>query len=365
MRATGGDWPKGMSHVGLDHFEHYTDEKTRARVYRLTSGPQRDDVVYQTHPMWSPDMGLLVFHSDRTSGTMTPHVLETSTGKVRPLLPDGKGGDFTLTHRGADVFWLSGRDVYTAPLRALFAGDAAPQRIASLPESVQRTQGMLSVDAKEAVLYTGAVFEVDKRWGIIGLNLKSGAWDTLAEVDFPVGHVQANPARADLVMFCHETGGYADQRTWLLDAARRTHRPLYVSPSRQWVTHELWWGGDRVLFTVWPYDDEHRELEHGILMADLDGAHTVVTQYPAWHTHGSPDKRWILGDDFDRNLWLIDAQTHERRLLTHGHEGGGLKTHPHASFTPDSQSIVFNSSRFGTADILLVELPAWESLPQP
>jgi Tol biopolymer transport system component len=57
------------------------------------------------------------------------------------------------------------------------------------------------------------------------------------------------------------------------------------------------------------------------------------------------------------------AATVERRLLTQGHKGEGCKTHPHASFTPDGKGIVFSSSRFGTEDIFLVDIPEWKSLP--
>jgi oligogalacturonide lyase len=101
-----------------------------------------------------------------------------------------------------------------------------------------------------------------------------------------------------------------------------------------------------------------------VASADLaKGELTLHSQYPAWHTHGSPDGRWIMGDDFDRNLWLIEAATGERRLLTQGHQCEGGTNHPHASFTPDSRSIVFTSSRGGADDIYLVDLPEWKSLP--
>lgn len=344
-------------------FDSYVDEKTGARVFNLTPGTQSDSTIYQTHPMWSPEMRYLVFMSSRSSGAMTPHALDMNTGEARPLLPDGQGGDFVMTHRGADAFWLHGRDVMSAPVERLVAGDACPIRIGALPEGVASTLGMLSVDAGEATLYTGAVIEAGKKWGIIGLDLKSGQWDTYAEVDFQVGHVQANPVGKDRVMFCHETGGFAEQRTWLLNTATREVRPFYVSPCKEWVTHEVWWGENRALFTVWPYDEEHKKLPHGVYVVDGEGKdRRVLANYPAWHTHGSPDMRWVMGDDFDRNLWLIEAEDGVRRLLTQGHNGEGKKTHPHASFTPDSRGIVFNSSRSGNDDVVIVELPAWDSL---
>lgn len=39
-----------------------------------------------------------------------------------------------------------------------------------------------------------------------------------------------------------------------------------------------------------------------------------------WHVHGSPDGRWAVGDDFERNLYLIDRTTDEMQLLSGGHK---------------------------------------------
>ncbi|MCA9427675.1 MAG: hypothetical protein KC994_21525, partial [Candidatus Omnitrophica bacterium] len=45
-------------------FEEYLDSVTGARVRILTNSPSKDQVVYQTHPHWTPGMGHLVFTSD-------------------------------------------------------------------------------------------------------------------------------------------------------------------------------------------------------------------------------------------------------------------------------------------------------------
>lgn len=93
------------------------------------------------------------------------------------------------------------------------------------------------------------------------------------------------------------------------------------------------------------------------------GTAKVNAQFPAWHVHGSPDNKYLAADDFDRNLWLIKADSGERRLLTQGHGREGLDIHPHASFTPDSRAVVFNSGHLGTQDVFLARLPEWDSLP--
>ena len=88
----------------------------------------------------------------------------------------------------------------------------------------------------------------------------------------------------------------------------------------------------------------------------------ILSQYPAWHTHGSPDGRWALGDDFERNLWLIQVSSGERKLLMQDYDSGRWNTHPHASFTPDSRGLIFNCSKNGSAEIFYIALPAWEAL---
>ncbi|MDX9974476.1 MAG: hypothetical protein RBU21_15940 [FCB group bacterium] len=348
---------------GTDTMNEYRDEVTGARVRMLTTGPQRDWVFYQTHPMWTPGMRHLMFYSDR-SGASTLWALDMHSGELRPLI-DGPAGTAVLARGDDRLYFLRDREVLVTHVEAAFRGAPKAELVSTLPTFAESSEGGFTLDANEKVLYTGAVFEKDKKWGVLALDLASGAWRKVAETDFRVGHFQANPERSGVIMFCWETGGDAPQRTWTVNADGTGLRPVYKETYDEWVTHEAWWGPDRIVFTVWPYDEERTRQPHGIFSADFaTGAHTVHTQYKAWHTHGSPDGQWILGDDFDRNLWLVNASTNERRLLTQGHLGKDCKTHPHASFTPDSKSIVFTSSKNGTDNVFLVDLPDWDSLPK-
>ena len=337
-------------------YSSFTDDKTGVRLYNLTPGKTHDLIVYQTQPMWTPGMKHLVFMSEGVA-----HALELKTGVIRPVLESGAA--FAMRWNSHDLYYLAGRDLFRENIGNAFNGKRTPVRVASLPGEYLRDCGGVSVDATGDTVYAGVVLEDEKRWGVEAYG--PGGWKTLATVDFKIGHVQANPFTPGCVMFCWETGGDAPQRTWWLDSRNATPRPLYKETFNEWVTHEAWWGPDRVIFTIWPYDDEHKQKPHGVACTDLaSGELNVLAQYPAWHTHGSPDGCWALGDDFERNIWLINMKTRERRLLTQGHLGAGFKTHPHGSFTPDSRSIIFNSSRSGSEDILLAPLPDWESLPK-
>jgi len=339
-----------------DTFPSCTDDKTGATIYNLTPGNTHAAIVYQTHPMWTPRMEHLVFVSE---GAIK--AVEMATGDIKPVLASSPA--FSMEWNSPNLYYLQERTLYRVNVKDAFNGTGRPETIATLPPDCPQTKGGLSVDADGATIYTGAVYEEDKRYGIIGCS--PSGWRTLTTVDFNIGHLQANPFVPGTVMFCWETSGDAPQRTWITDTQSPHARPAYKEANEEWVTHEAWWGPGRIIFTIWPYDDAHKALPHGVATCNLsDGRRNVLAQYPAWHTQGSPDGRWALGDDFQRNIWLIDMRTLERRLLTQGHLGEGCKTHPHASFTPDSRAVVLNSSRSGNDDILLVPIPKWQSLPK-
>lgn len=352
----------------------YRDERTGAWVRDLTPAASRAQGTYQTHPMWTQGMEYLLFSAEK-AGKMTPHVLQMKTGEIRELVEGGVGSCVLEPKRGR-VYYEKKRTIYAIDIEPAFRREGGPHAggpptVATLPAEAIRVEGGLSLDAKADLLYAGVVLEEKTKWAILALDVASlngtdGHWQTVTQLDFRVGHVQANPLVPRIIMFCHETGGDAPQRTWVVNADGTDLGPFYKETYNEWVTHEVWWGGDRAVFTIWPYDEEHKRKPHGVVSVNLaTGKPTVHAQFPAWHTHGSPDGKWLVADDFERNIWLIKTETGERRLLTQGHLGKGFDTHPHPSFTPDSKAVIFTSSRNGSERVFMVEIPAWDSLPLP
>jgi oligogalacturonide lyase len=74
---------------------------------------------------------------------------------------------------------------------------------------------------------------------------------------------------------------------------------------------------------------------------------TIAGQTPSgsglWHVNGSADGRWAVGDDFTRNIYLIDRHTHEMILLSAGHKTTA-SDHPHPTFSPDGTRIEIQSA---------------------
>lgn len=340
-------------------FDYYIDPFTGATVHKLTTDETQDQVVYQTHPQWSKDRSRLLYRSHR-DGLWAPIVLDMATGERRVLV-HGPDAEF-LDIENNRLLFIQRRSIHAAPF-TLDEGET--QTVGSLPDEVVGLAGGMFLDASEPIVYVGVVKEADARWALMACSMEDGSWRTVCDLDFQIGHVQANPTKSGEVMFCHETGGDAPQRMWMVDESGEP-RPAYKETYDEWVTHEVWWGSDDAVFTIWPYDEKRLASPHGIVSVNVrDGKVTHHSQYRAWHTHGSEDKQWIVGDDFDRNLWLIRVSDGDRRLLTQGHNSEGFNTHPHMSFTPDGKSIVFGSSRTGSHSVFLVDLPKdFTSLPK-
>lgn len=195
--------------------------------------------------------------------------------------------------------------------------------------------------------------------GLASMDLKTGAVKFIVAVPFQIGHVQTNPWVPGEIVFCWETGGKAPQRTWTVLADGTGLRPLFPEAPYDWVTHEAVITKDEVAVALLG----HRKIgvndawgiagtrEHptGLAIVNLRSrelrfAGQTKSGSGLWHVHGSPDGRWAVGDDFDRNLYLIDRQTDELILLSTDHKRTAAD-HPHPTFSADSTRIQIQSAK--------------------
>lgn len=208
--------------------------------------------------------------------------------------------------------------------------------------------------------------------GIAGINLTTGEVKHVISVPFQVGHIQSNPWVPGEIVFCWETGGKAPQRTWIVNSDGTGLRALYPEASYEWVTHEAVISPDEVAFAILGHRPipgietdsakikDYPGLENGwgncgtrekptglgivnIRTHKMEIAGQIPYGSGFWHVHGSPDGRFATGDDFDRDLFLIDRHTHEMILLTTGHKTTA-KDHIHPTFSPDGTKINIQSA---------------------
>jgi oligogalacturonide lyase len=79
-----------------------------------------------------------------------------------------------------------------------------------------------------------------------------------------------------------------------------------------------------------------------------------------WHVHGSPDGRFVAGDDFSRSIYLIDRRTREMIMLSTGHKMTAAD-HPHPTFSDDGTKIEIQSAMLSqdnrSLNICIIHVP--------
>ena len=147
-----------------------------------------------------------------------------------------------------------------------------------------------------------------------------------------------------IIFYVWETGGFAPQRTWLVNDDGSANRPFYyttdpkqwITPLKEWATHEAWIRetGDMTIIID----------KVGIVIADPSGKGRLLPG-DYWHVAARPDGKKLVADSSKGNLWLIDAATDSRRLLATGLRDSVRAVHAHASFDRTGRYVLFNSGR--------------------
>ena len=234
--------------------------------------------------------------------------------------------------------------------------------------------------------------------GIAAMDVSTGKIDDVISVPFQVGHIQSNLWKPGEIIFSWETGGKSPQRTWIVNADGSGLRPLYPEADYEWVTHEAVISKDEVALAIMghrkidiekeaPVEDTGsrairnpenpgqesnwgpsgtREKPTGLAIVNLRTREMIIAGQTKsgsglWHVHGSPDRRWAVGDDFSRSLYLIDRNNREMKMITTGHKPTAAD-HLHPTFKPDGTEILIQSAMLSEDDhmmnLCIVPVPA-------
>jgi oligogalacturonide lyase len=335
----------------------YKDAVTGLEITMLTTSAAKDDKIYQTHPNWTADGRYIVFMSDRSSANQY-FAVSVKTGPIIQLTDDKQPGNACLSSRENMMYYVTDNKIWKLDIDSILQSDGRREnefrcKVANLPENTMLS-GSISLDSNEKDIYLGVQYTEDS-WGLLVLDTNTGEYSKIIDADFRVGHCQAHPSMSGLIMYCWETGGDSQQRMWIVNADGNGNGPFYKETYDEWVTHEVWWGTNKALFTIWPKNEEMLMKPHGIAYICLeDRSLQILNQKKYWHVGGSPDGKWAVGDTFDGEIYLINGQTSTARLLTQGHRPRGATVHPHPSFSPDGSSVLFCSEKNGNWDLFLV-----------
>ena len=394
-----------------------TDPVTGVPLVFLTTTPNGDSKIYPTHPQWTADGEWIVFRSNRVPGEAM--AVNEETGEMVQVTEGGYMGMLVLARNSQRLFVM--RDPSRTPgqrgsgppgdlqivevdlgklLQHSQAGTVGPrsdyERVAGVIPAAMQAGGDMALDADENAIYfrTGRTYaaqhvsadmELEENYGprnmgagptaIAGMDLQTGDIRHVVTVPFQVGHVQTNPWVAGEIVFCWETGGKAPTRMWTVMADGTGLRPVYREHPEDWVTHEAVITPDEVAFAIVGHkevgvDDEwgvagSREFATGLAIVNLRTQEVHIAGQTKegsglWHVHGSADGRWAVGDDFARNLYLIDRTNDELILLSTGHKPTA-QDHPHPTFSADGTRIQIQSAMLAEDDramsIVVIPIP--------
>jgi oligogalacturonide lyase len=356
------------------------DPVTGTMLTFLTSTPNGDSKIYQTHNQWTSDGQWLIFRSGRVRGEAM--AVNEKTGDLIQVTEGGYTGMLSIARYSMKLYFMRDPNRRPAPppqpgpttgatpgqrqfqqptslqfieidLEKLFADSKAgkiqppdyyQKVMGTTPVEIQ-AGGDMALDADEKWVYFRVGREeaarhmtpdakIEKSFGprnmgagpsgIAAMELATGKFKHVVSVPFQVGHIQTNGWMPGELLFCWETGGKSPQRMWTVKADGSGLRPVYPEPATDWVTHEVVISKDEVAFAIMG----HRKIPGGL--KDV-GEPTAVSganpgQEPEWGPSGTREKPTGLG--------IVNLRTREMVIAGQTPSGSGLW---HVSGSPDGR----------------------------
>ena len=358
----------------------FYDRRTGTQIRQVTTASALHHHPFFIIPAYDDAMQRLIFVSNRT-GTPQIFAEERATGELRQLTdrPDLAESEWSVhpSHDGKAVFFTAGTsgwrlDLETLEERELVDFDAAckSKLAGKSAATAMKEKGMVA-----AAMGTTALSHDDKWWAVkfnIGkeaalaiVDTDTGEHDIILRRD-SIAHLQFCPDDANLLYYA----GPLTDRVWVIHRDGSGNRRLYArnSEKNEWITHETWIPRTRELaFVDWP---------RGVRCINVDtGTERQVTTFNAWHAISNPDGTCMVADTnfpdigiqiFDPRDGIGEPQTlcYPDASAIGEHWNGPFpyaegpvqvyapqQTHPHPSFSPDGQHVVFTSDRSGYAQI--------------
>ncbi len=353
----------------------YEDKVTGFEVTSLTTARHSNSTFYQTHPSWTPDGRYIVFRSNRL-GSGHAYAVSLEDFEIVQVTGGEDGNNLHLGWETNVAYHFRGNQLIELDLGELLSdsedgtvnNSSSYERVVTVLPVELNPSGDFALDANEERLFFISRTDQENSTFYM-IDLESGDLQKLLEVPFWANHLQANRWVSGEMIYSWETRGDSPQRIWMLtvdENGEAETRPVYEETDHEWVTHEVFMGPDHIIFNMMGHLDRMRENSStGIYVKNIrTGEYENIGQIGGsgyWHSYGTPDLKWAVGDNFDGDIYRLNLETGEHTLLTTGHRpsGNGPFTgdaHSHHSISPDGKWLLFNSSYYTDNDIMMMPL---------
>lgn len=323
------------------------------------SGPatKASDLYYHVSNLTADEKFIIIDVQEEGGSHVYAH--EIATGKSHRLTNDPRvrAGHASPHPKDPDIVFVTRGN----ELLRIHVSSGKVDVIGAVPSQLPVGLGQPTVNAANTHVAVG--FRRDeKTWEIGRFDLKTGAYSPVIRQGFNMGHVQYHPTQ-ELIFYVWETGGYAPQRSWVVNSDGTGNRPLYysakpdqwITPDKEWMTHESWVRKTGAMTMIMD--------KQGIVLVEPDGKWKVLFHGRYWHAHARGDGKVLVMDDNQGRIWVGNAETGDIRLLVSNYWKTGNKRHSHPAISESGRYVVFNDSHRHEAvsyiDLTTLDLPAW------
>ena len=350
--------------------ETFEDDRTGARITRLTHAPCINHPLYYLANSFAPDSRSLIFASNR-AGKMDLYRVDLREGEIRRLT-DAEGLlPFSGNVVGEDVYYTAGGQVHRLSLE-----DGGDRVIADRP-GCGLGEVTVSCDREWAV----TLVTKGGSAGLLVCRTDGSASEVILEGVRALYHPQFHPGDPERLIYSADP---PDPRLWTVRRDGSDDRCFYANDSEEWFVHETFLGeSDRVIVVSW-----HRGLyEVGLYTGQI----REIVAFSAWHISSNSDGSQIVCDTHlpDIGLCLVDPETGAYRPLCYpGATNQGTQwpeplplqsdgdapgwatmtenvslestygpqwSHPHPAFSPNDRLVSYTSDATGSPQVYVVE----------
>lgn len=317
----------------------YRDSVTGYEIVNLTSESLKAGNLYNHFSNFTADNKYIIF-AGTEAGKRFLYRYGVSTRQITQLTNDESISAGTACPDPYDA-----RRIYVTRGPEILALDVQTKellKVGAVPGEIKGGLFQPTVNRDGTWITTGKQVD-EKTWEIGMIHAKTGEYRRVIQQGFRIGHILHSPTDP-IIFYVWETGGYAPQRTWLVNEDGSGNRPFYApvdhrkwwTPLKEWVTHEVWVQGTGDMTMI--------NDKLGIMLVKKDGSAKLVREGPYWHGAASPDGKYIALDDFEGRIWITEVATGNVHLLATGTHNIRM-IHGHLSFDREGRYIQFQSGR--------------------
>ncbi|WGL57052.1 oligogalacturonate lyase family protein [Kluyvera intermedia] len=207
---------------------------------------------------------------------------------------------------------------------------------------------------------------------LINIDLKTGEQRTILQEKRWLGHPIYRPYDDTIVAFCHEGPRDAiDARMWLINQDGSNLRCVRQQQPGESFTHEFWVPDGSALYYVAHQENNPHRYLYSADPVTLENRQLMEIP-PCSHLMSNHDGSLVVGDGAPHNtsdislndpfIWVFDLQTGDKKAICQHNsswkvlDGDRQVTHPHPSFSPDGEWVLYTSDVEGMPALYLAKV---------